>query len=87
MLAEEGVVKEKENNEAKSCDVICLSNATFRKASMLRTMQAKDKDQNEICKQNTTKVTHSCMQAVITMLVDQCSGEKIIVRENHNLQS
>ena len=87
MLAEENVVKEKKNNEAKSCNVICLSNTAFRKASTLRTMQAKNKDQNEICKQNATKATHSCMQAVITMLVDQHSEEKIIVRENHNVQS
>ena len=50
-------------------------------------MQAKNKDQNEIYKQNTTKTTHSYIQAVITMLMDQCSEEKIIVRKNHNVQS
>ena len=86
-LAEESVVKEKKNNEAKSCDVICLSNTAFKKASTLRTTQAKNKDQNEICKQNTTKVTHLCIQAIITMLMDQHSGKKIIVKENHNAQS
>ena len=37
-FTEESVVKKKKNNEAKSCDVICLSNITFRKVSTLRTM-------------------------------------------------
>ena len=37
MLVEENVVKKKKNNEAKSCNVICLSNAVFEKVSTLKT--------------------------------------------------
>ena len=65
-------MKKKKNNEAKSHNVICFNNAAFRKVSILKTMQAKNKDQNEICKQNTTKTTHLHIQTVITMLVNQC---------------